>query len=971
MNKNEQSKASTIFRKLFAVFYPIFVTLLLIALSAYLFNLLQTYKIRNSKNLWREKANLLLASIKSNHNFSHIVRTCGNNFVSDIEQNYPASLKKKEFTHIFARNFSPQIRKEIPFRWAFTLSKNKIEILNGEGFANTHRWVMKKLFKTLNDFSSNPGITDKAIRDGDKFIKNVLGPWSAPLTLGREREGTATPVQFSGEHYYFYWRKFKLNNKTAGGIILFFPEKLFANKKLAMQMITNKIFKQSKQRMAAAFVPCDEFKNLKPIIVPAIIDNNKSLRDKYLSLLARVKQLPSYTENKIQFIDNYVFIRGMYNLDSIYDAVIFAPIPEKFAPDLFPTKLIISSAIVFWLIFFLVIRLGYGKTYLPLKVSFRMFFFLSGSLPIIAMLITGFQLIEATHQSEILELKQKNIKKLSIIDGKSDSLLPLFSWHISRLLGQPAVQKELINNSTHNLNKIFRFLTDKLKQKKLNLSFMFAYEKDNQGKLYLNATFKKQSAQMMLDIMSASLKAFNKHLNRLQSYGKIMLTPSQENFYSSLKELGRNFLQELYANSIEHETLLALGENQKNYFYSSVVLNNGKINKYLTFSVDSEVMFRNYLRHQLNTINIDNSTIFLAAEQLKDSRFSVFPIKKMNFLNSKAGKNAFNFIKKCRGSIFPEYLSGNDQIYIYYPMTKMSRYAVGCAITLSNLNLNREKKRLVLIILAVLLICAIYILAYFASKHLIKPIEMIGYSLDRISKGKLDQKINMDRKDEIGLLANTLNIMQNGFKNRIKLGKFVSGTLDKTISSSNKTIEQPSQIKGTVLFSDIRSFTSLSENNPPEEIASMLNHHLDTMSGEIHKFNGQVEQFIGDALVAFFPDRSEPGDSKLTALEAAINIRKKHNKNQEQRNKISISGFEIGIGLKYGVITAGTLKSASRSEFLILGEAKAIAERLEAASKKALTSRIIVTNEYLHLINLGYKFSPLADEKNVYEVSKI
>jgi class 3 adenylate cyclase len=970
MNKNKPGNASTFFRRLFAALYPFFVSIVLLALSAYLFNLFQHYRVTASKKLWKEKANLLLASIKAKHNLNHLIRDAGNNFAQSIENAYPKSLQKESFNKIFNKHFAPEIKNKISQRWAFVIRNKKPQILPVKGFENTHRWVMTKVFSTLISFSQNKNITYDQIQSGQKFLKNVFGPWSAPLILGRNREGIATPIIFSGKNQYLYWRKIKIKNKVVAGIITLFPEKIFKNRQAAMKMIATQIFTSNKRKMAAAFVPCQEFKSEKAAILPEFFYRNKKIKDQFLHLLAKVKQIEDQNDKQMQFIDNHVFLRGMFSEDSIYDAVVFSPLPAKFKPAKFPYFRVFLSLIGFWAFILFAIRMMYTKYALPLKVSFRIFFFLTGLLPICFMLIAGFELIEANYQAKIIELKQNNRDKLSTIDARSDAMLPLFSRHLARIFKRSRTQEILLNNDINHLQSFFASIKKELEEKKLNLNFMYAYETNKEGKLYLSENIKRQNAEVLFDVMSSSVYAYIKLLNQLHRIDSIKLTPGQENWYQTLKDVGNDFLPTLFSDSLEHETMLAMGENQKRYFYSTIVKNKGKIKKFLTFTANAEKMFRHYLEYELNSINISNSATFLAAERHKNSEYTIFPLKKMNVLNSRSGRNAFKFLKKCRGSLFPEYLTGKNYLYIYYPLTKMKDYTIGCAVSLSEANLNKAKKQLLLTTFAILLICVIYILGSFATSYLITPLKIIEDRLKQIANGNLDQRLEIKRKDEIGLLAETVNLMQKGFKTRLQLGKFVSGTLDKSISSAKDTskLSKPSVMKGTILFSDIRQFTTLSENYSPETIASMLNTHLDSMSAEIYKLNGEVDQFVGDAIVGFFPEKDCSQDSRLTALKAALNMNHVHKKIQGQRKKQNQFLYDIGIGLKYGTVVAGTLRSSARSEFIIIGKAKLEAEKLETLSKKGKHSKIIVPGEFKKVEIKNCRFVALANEKDVYEV---
>jgi class 3 adenylate cyclase len=299
----------------------------------------------------------------------------------------------------------------------------------------------------------------------------------------------------------------------------------------------------------------------------------------------------------------------------------------------------------------------------------------------------------------------------------------------------------------------------------------------------------------------------------------------------------------------------------------------------------------------------------------------------------------------------------------------MKKYSTGSVVSLAQAHYNREMKFISLFVLALLMAAAMYILASFASEHIINPLGQINQTLEKIIAGKLDTRLSTERKDEIGLLINTINLMQKGLEKRKKLGKFVSGTLEKSLEnlSDASQLEKPGKITGTVIFSDIRNFTSLSEKYAPSEVAEMLNYHLDNMSDIAQAFGGQIEQFIGDAIVVVFKDTNQFADSLENAVKAAMSMRQKHNQIQEQRNEAAKFVYEIGFGIEHGSLVAGMLSSKSRSEFIITGEPRSKAEELEASSKKGKFSRIIVSKTSLEFLPQDICCEKLSNE-DVYEI---
>jgi len=148
----------------------------------------------------------------------------------------------------------------------------------------------------------------------------------------------------------------------------------------------------------------------------------------------------------------------------------------------------------------------------------------------------------------------------------------------------------------------------------------------------------------------------------------------------------------------------------------------------------------------------------------------------------------------------------------------------------------------------------------------------------------------------------------------------------------------------TVLFSDIRSFTSLSENMTPEENFRFLNSYLKIVSPIIRSNNGFIDKYIGDAIMAIFPTKCED------AMKAAIEMQHKVIDYNIGRTTAGYAPIEIGIGLHYGPLMMGTIGEEERMEGTVISDAVNLASRLEGLTK-LMGARIIMSEETF--LNVG------------------
>jgi adenylate cyclase len=138
----------------------------------------------------------------------------------------------------------------------------------------------------------------------------------------------------------------------------------------------------------------------------------------------------------------------------------------------------------------------------------------------------------------------------------------------------------------------------------------------------------------------------------------------------------------------------------------------------------------------------------------------------------------------------------------------------------------------------------------------------------------------------------------------------------------------------TIIFSDIRGFTTLSEKLPPEDVVALLNPYLEAMSNVIYEHGGTVDKYEGDAIIAFFGEPVHYKDHALRALRAALDMRKALDKLHKQWKKEGRANpIEMGIGINSGEVFVGLLGSAQRINYTVIGDNANLASRLQDLTK--------------------------------------
>jgi class 3 adenylate cyclase len=165
-----------------------------------------------------------------------------------------------------------------------------------------------------------------------------------------------------------------------------------------------------------------------------------------------------------------------------------------------------------------------------------------------------------------------------------------------------------------------------------------------------------------------------------------------------------------------------------------------------------------------------------------------------------------------------------------------------------------------------------------------------------------------------------------------------------------------------VLFSDVRDFTTLSENMPPVVVTGVLQRYFDRMVKAVHKYDGTVDKFIGDGMMVLFgaPRKSEypcgvAVGCALAMLEGLDAL------NDEFRHE-GLPTLTIGIGINFGVVTVGNIGSSERHNYSAIGDAVNVAARLEGLTKD-LGRKILITEAVVSRIEERFQFDPLGSHK--------
>jgi adenylate cyclase len=138
----------------------------------------------------------------------------------------------------------------------------------------------------------------------------------------------------------------------------------------------------------------------------------------------------------------------------------------------------------------------------------------------------------------------------------------------------------------------------------------------------------------------------------------------------------------------------------------------------------------------------------------------------------------------------------------------------------------------------------------------------------------------------------------------------------------------------TVLFSDVRNFTSISEDLEPDELTSMMNAYLTPMTGIIHRQKGTIDKYIGDAVMAFWGAPLYDPEHPRGAVMAALEMSRQMHRVRAKFKSMGWPELHIGIGINSGIMNVGNMGSEFRMAYTVLGDAVNLGSRLEGLTKE-------------------------------------
>lgn len=239
---------------------------------------------------------------------------------------------------------------------------------------------------------------------------------------------------------------------------------------------------------------------------------------------------------------------------------------------------------------------------------------------------------------------------------------------------------------------------------------------------------------------------------------------------------------------------------------------------------------------------------------------------------------------------------------------------------------------------ALVVVVGLLVLLAIMSRRITLPILKLKASAVRVARGgSYQDPLQVKTSDEVGELTTAFNAMMAGLRQR----DFIRDTFGRYVTKEvvDELLETPEGLRlggemreVTIMFSDIRGFTPLSEHLQPTQVIAMLNRYLACMDDVIARYHGTVNEFIGDAILTIFGAPVKRPDHPLRCVACAVAMQLAMTDFNRQNHALGLPPLFMGIGINTGEAIVGNIGSENRAKYGVVGHHINLTSRIESVT---------------------------------------
>jgi adenylate cyclase len=276
----------------------------------------------------------------------------------------------------------------------------------------------------------------------------------------------------------------------------------------------------------------------------------------------------------------------------------------------------------------------------------------------------------------------------------------------------------------------------------------------------------------------------------------------------------------------------------------------------------------------------------------------------------------------------------------------------------------------------------ILLLIRLTTRSVSRSIAEISGAAARVREGDYSVKLPEETCDEIGQLSAGFNKMIEGLKQRDLVEQTFGRYVDKKVAEELMSRPEALRLGGekktvTIMMSDLRNFTSVSEKLQPEEVIKMLNRYFSRMIAVIEKYKGIIVDFYGDSILVFFNGlEADISGRAFDAVRCALEMQEDMDGFIRENIAAGLPEVAMGIGIHTGEVIVGNIGTESRAKYGIVGSDVNLTDRIQAT---ASAGKVVISERTFDIIcerlNVSMEFKAclkgVEDHKQLYEIESI
>jgi class 3 adenylate cyclase len=306
------------------------------------------------------------------------------------------------------------------------------------------------------------------------------------------------------------------------------------------------------------------------------------------------------------------------------------------------------------------------------------------------------------------------------------------------------------------------------------------------------------------------------------------------------------------------------------------------------------------------------------------------------------------------GSVVAANGQGLSRLFVYRPVKSPETQAKRNWVLLTEIDaaemmqpIHHLRDELVIGILILLVISIV--VAHQVSVSIHTPLEALGQFAHKIGEGDLTARVNVKGRDVAGRLGTALNEMAAGLQERDHVkevfGRYIATQVSDEILKGQVNLGGAEK-NVTVLFSDIRNFTAMSEQMTPQQVVAFLNDYFTEMVDAVFEHGGVLDKFLGDGLMAVFGSVNADPNHPRNAVHTALRMKALLGKINGLRAVSGKPPIAIGIGIHTDAAIVGNIGSRKRLEYTVVGDGVNTSSRIQALNKEFGTTILVSETTY-------------------------